>query len=141
MGKNKKSNFDGIVSFDMPIHIKNDNEDEISIYGLLFNKKERHDDDLWCWELNRYLCYLQGAERVQKNGGNLAPEVFYTPSGRMIKLGLELKNLICRLMNDKRMGYRVIEFIEPLEIRPDEADDIFIISDEFIGKCIQTQVL
>ena len=42
MGKNKKSNFDGIVSFDMPIHIKNDNEEDISIYGLLFNKKERH---------------------------------------------------------------------------------------------------
>lgn len=39
MGKNKKSNFDGIVSFDMPIHIKNDNEEDISIYGLLFNKK------------------------------------------------------------------------------------------------------
>ena len=29
MGKNKKSNFDGIVSFDMPIHIKNDKEEEI----------------------------------------------------------------------------------------------------------------
>lgn len=141
MGNSKKSNFDGIVSFDMPIHIKNDSEEEISIYGLLFNKKERHDDDLWCWELNRYLCYLQRAERVQKNGGNLAPEVFYTPSGRMIKLDIELKNLICRLMNVKRMGYRVIEFIEPLEIRPDESDDIFIISDEFISKCIQTQVL
>lgn len=56
MGKNKKSNFDGIVSFDMPVHIKNDNEEEISIYGLLFNKKERHDDDLWSWELNRYMC-------------------------------------------------------------------------------------
>ena len=40
MGKNKKSNFDGIVSFDMPIHIKNDNEEDISIYGLLFNKRE-----------------------------------------------------------------------------------------------------
>ena len=33
MGKNKKSNFDGIVSFDMPVHIKNDKEEEISIYG------------------------------------------------------------------------------------------------------------
>lgn len=43
-------------------------------------------------------------------------------------------------MNDKRMGYRIIEFIEPIEIRPDEADDIFIISDEFIGKCIQTMI-
>ena len=29
MGKNKKSNFDGIVSFDMPVHIKNDKEEEI----------------------------------------------------------------------------------------------------------------
>lgn len=141
MGKNKKSNFDGIVSFDMPVHIKNDNEEDISIYGLLFNKKERHDDDLWSWELNRYMCYLRGAEKIQKNGGGLAPEVFYTPSGRMIKLGLELKNLICRLMDDKRMGYRIIELIEPLEIRPDEADDIFIISDEFISKCIQTQII
>ncbi len=141
MGKNKKSNFDGIVSFDMPVHIKNDKEEEISIYGLLFNKKERHGDDLWTWELGRFLCYLQGAERVQNNGGGLAPEVFYTPSGRMIKLDIGLKNLICRLMIDKCIGYRIIEFIEPLEIRSDEADDIFIISDEFIGKCIQTQVL
>lgn len=141
MGKNKKSNFDRIVSFDMPVHIKNDNEEEISIYGLLFNKKERHEDDLWTWELGRFLCYLQGSEKIQKNGGGLAPEVFYTPSGRMIKLGLELKNLICRLMKDRKTGYRIIEFIEPLEIRPDEADDTFIISDEFIGKCIQTQVL
>ena len=74
MGKNKKSNFDGIVSFDMPVHIKNDKEEEISIYGLLFNKKERHGDDLWTWELGRFLCYLQGAERVQNNGGGLAPK-------------------------------------------------------------------
>ena len=44
-------------------------------------------------------------------------------------------------MNYKRMGYRVIEFIEPLEIRPDEADDIFIISADFISKCIQSQVI
>lgn len=141
MGKNKKSNFDGIVSFDMPVHIKNDNEEDISIYGLLFNKKERHDDDLWSWELNRYMCYLQGAERVQNNGGGLAPEVFYTPSGRMIKLDIELKNLICRLMNDKRMGYRIIEFIKPLVIGENEADDIFIISADFISKCIQSQVI
>ena len=47
MGKNKKSNFDGIVSFDMPVHIKNDKEEEISIYGLLFNKKERHGEALY----------------------------------------------------------------------------------------------
>ena len=44
-------------------------------------------------------------------------------------------------MNDKRMGYRIIEFIEPLEIRPVEADDIFIIADKFISKCIQTQII
>lgn len=109
MGKNKKSNFDGIVSFDMPIHIKNDNEEDISIYGLLFNKKERHGDDLWIWELGRFLCYLQGAERVQNNGGGLAPEVFYTPSGRMIKLDIGLKNLICRLMIDSTCTYRMIQ--------------------------------
>ena len=33
MGKNKKSYFDVIVSFDMTIFIKNDNEEVISIYG------------------------------------------------------------------------------------------------------------
>ena len=41
--------FDGIVFFDMPISIKNDNGETHNIYGLLFDKKTKNADDLWQW--------------------------------------------------------------------------------------------
>lgn len=141
MGKKKKSTFDGIVSFNIPVHIQNDKGDVISIYGLLFNKDEFHHEDLSFWALNRFLCYIMAAEKVQNNGGGLAPEIFYSPSGRMIKLGTAHKNLIYRLMREELMGYRIVEFVEPLLIGEDEADDIFIISNEFICQCLQSKVI
>ena len=39
MGKNKKSNFDGIVSFDMPIHIKMTTKKIYQFMGCYSTKK------------------------------------------------------------------------------------------------------
>lgn len=40
MGKNKKSNFDGIVSFDMPIHIKMTTKKIYQFMGCYSTKRE-----------------------------------------------------------------------------------------------------
>ena len=134
MDKMKRSKYDAIVCFYLPIHIKNDEGDTIPIYGILYDKDARHKDDLWTWQLNRYICFLQGCERVQINGGKLAPEVWYTYSGRMIELTNQHKNFIYRIMKKDMMDYRITEFVSPIEYKPEEIDDIFIISEELMKR-------
>ncbi|MDE7459851.1 MAG: hypothetical protein K2M85_02055 [Paramuribaculum sp.] len=106
----------------------------VSIYGLLYDKDTKHKDDLWIWELNRYICYLMGCEKAQSNGCKLAPELFITEDGNMIALNVELKNLIYRIMKEKMTGYRIIETIEAFEPCPDEVQDIFVISQQLISR-------
>ena len=126
----KDKGYDALVILDMPIHITNDAGEVVSIYGLLYDKDTKHKDDLWTWELNRYICYLMGCEKAQSNGCRLAPELFITEDGNMIALNVELKNLIYRIMKERMTGYRIIETIEPLELHHDEVQDIFVIYQE-----------
>lgn len=130
----KDKEYDALVILDVPIHITNDAGEVVSIYGLLYDKETKHKDDLWTWELNRYICYLMGCEKAQSNGCRLAPGLFITENGNMIALNVELKNLIYRIMKDKMTGYRIIETIEAFEPCPDEAQDIFVISQQLISR-------
>ena len=128
----KNKQYDAMVVFDFPIHIADDDGDVFSIYGLLYNKKKKHNDDLWTWVLNRYICYLQGCERVQSNGCKLAPELLITNGGHTIPLNVRLKNTIYRIIKKDMIEYRIIEPIEPIEIHADEVDDNLIISQELL---------
>lgn len=130
----KDKEYDALVVFNMPIHITNDAEEVVSIYGLLYDKETKHKDDLWTWELNRYICYLMGCAKAQSNGCRLAPGLFITENGNIIALNVELKNLIYRIMKDKMTGYRIIETIEAFEPCPDEVQDIFVISQQLISR-------
>lgn len=62
MAKNEE-HYDAIVSFDEPIMIQDDNGELHTIYGILYNQKRRHHDDLFLWEVNRYITYLMGCSR------------------------------------------------------------------------------
>ena len=130
----KNKEYDGIVIFYTPIQIVDDGGDVISIYGLLYNKQEKHNEDLWRWKLNRYVCYLQGCERVQCNGGKLAPELVITSGGNMISLNVRLKNLIYRIMKKEIIRYRIIETVEPIVIQSNEVEDNLVISQQLLGR-------
>ena len=130
-----EASYDGLVIFDSAIKILDDEQKPIFIYGLLFSKEQKHHDDLWQWELNRFLAYLMGCEKVQENKGKLAPEMWVLSNGNSINLKLEQKNLIYRLMKEQLMGYRIKEFIEPFaDIKEGETEREFVISESFIER-------
>ena len=130
-----KENYDGVAIFDKPIRILDDENNPIPIYGLMFSKGRKHADDLWQWELNRYLAYLMACEVVQKQNGKLAPEMLLLGSGHSINLKVETKNVIYRLMKDDLIGFRIKEYIEPfMDIREGETEGDFVISESFIER-------
>lgn len=129
-----KKQYDAMVVFDTPVQIVDDGGDVIFIYGLLYNQAERHKDDLWTWELNRYICYLQGCERAQSNGCKLAPELLITNDDNMIALKVIFKNLIYRIMKKHMIRYRIVEPTEPIKIHSGEIDDNLIISQQLINR-------
>lgn len=132
MGKTKNNKYDGVIWLDTPIRITPDKGETRSIYGILYNKKKSHKDDLFIWGINRYLTYLVGCERMIDRGGNVSPEMYIMPSGRMIILTLELKNFIYRILKDKIPGYKLLEYAEPLTYTSDEVDRCFVISQSFL---------
>ena len=123
--------YDGFVAFQEPVLITNDANETIPIYGLLYNRERRHRDDLWTWELNRYLAYLQGCENVQKNGGKLVPEQWITSDDNIIPLDVSNKNFIYKTMKHRLIEYKISEYIVPFEIEDGDVDDVFVISQEF----------
>lgn len=123
--------YDGFVGFQEPVLITNDANETIPIYGLLYNRNRRHRDDLWTWELNRYLAYLQGCESVQKNKGKLVPEQWITSNDNIISLDVNNKNFIYRIMKHRLIEYKISENIVPFEIEKGDVDDVFVISQEF----------
>ncbi len=126
--------YDGAVVLQTPVQIRDDHNEVITIYGILYNKEKMHKDDLWGWGINRYICYLQSCERAQENGCRLAPKMIITASDNMIALNYRLKSLIHRIMKEDMSSYRLIEVIEPFVIYPDEVEGTFIISKEFIDR-------
>ena len=133
--------YDGYVGFDVPILISNDENETIPIYGLLYNRERRHRDDLWTWELNRYICYLQGCENVQKNGGKLVPEQWITCEGNIIALDVNSKNFVYQTMRHRMIGYRIFEDVLPYEFGDEDVDDIFVLSPDFLIKNGLTPVI
>ena len=130
MRKIIQPSFDGIVVFDMPISIINDNGETHNIYGLLFDKKTKNADDLWQWQINRYICYLQAASEIQMKGGEISPEMWILPNGNKIYLNNDHKNLIYRCVKDRLINYRIVEYETSLNIQPGESEDAFLISRE-----------
>ena len=127
--------YDGVVIYDNPMKILDDEGNPIRIYGILYNKEEKHRDDLWQWQLNRFYTYLLACERVQEQNGKLAPEMWILENGHTIKLSVENKNLIYRLMKDNIPAYRIKEFVEPFnDITEGETDGEFVISVSFMER-------
>lgn len=111
-----------------PTRIKNDLGEEIEIYGILYNRIIKHDDDLFIYEVNRYVSYLRGCEKIQSKGAELYPTAWVLPNANKVSLKLTTKELIYKLMRNKRLGYRIVEREAPLELREDEVDGCFLIS-------------
>ena len=133
MAKNEE-HYDAIVSFDEPIMIQDDNGELHTIYGILYNQKRRHHDDLFLWEVNRYITYLMGCSRAVKNGGSIAPELWIAKSGEMIILDNAAKDYIYTIMKDEMIGYRLLEFDKPLDILPDEVEDEWVIAPSILDQ-------
>lgn len=125
---NNKERYDAIVSFDEPIMIQDDNGELHTIYGILYNQKRRHHDDLFLWEVNRYITYLMGCSRAVKNGGSIAPELWVAKSGEMIILDNAAKDYIYQTIKDDMIGYRLLEYDKPIDILPDEVEGELVIA-------------
>ena len=55
---NNEKRYDAVVKFNIPILIQDDNGELHTIYGILYNQQRKHRDDLFLWEVNRYITYL-----------------------------------------------------------------------------------
>ena len=134
MDKGNKLLYDGVVLFDTPIKIINDRKETIQIYGLLYERKMRERNDLFVWSVQRYITYLMGTELLLNKGGESAPEIWKMPSGNIIQLTNAVKNFIYKLQRNLLLKYRLVEFNQPLDIKDDEHDDLFLISQDPLTK-------
>ena len=130
MDKGNNLLYDGVVLFDTPIKIINDRKETIQIFGLLYERKMRERNDLFVWSVQRYITYLMGTELLLNKGGESAPEIWKMPSGNIIQLTNAVKNFIYKLQRNLLLKYRLVEFNQPLDIKDEEHDDLFLISNE-----------
>ena len=66
---------DSFIYFDsIPVTIRNDKGKEITIYGMTYNRHQSHEEDLWVYLVNYYICYLRACEKVQSKEGSLSPD-------------------------------------------------------------------
>ena len=128
MDEKKSTAYDAVVVLDTPIRIQNDRKETIQICGLLYERKMRERNDLFVWSVQRYITYLMGCQQVQEKGGKLSPEIWMLPNEHIITLGNPVKNFIYKFLKPQLIKYRLVEFNQPLDIKDDEHDDLFLIS-------------
>ena len=130
MDEKKNAAYDAVVVLDTPIKIQNDRKETIQIYGLLYERKMRERNDLFVWSVQRYITYLMGCQQVQEKGGKLSPEIWMLPNEHIITLGNPVKNFIYKFLKPQLIKYRLVEFEKELDVKEDEHDDLFLISNE-----------
>ena len=135
MDEKKNVTYDAVVVLDTPIKIQNDRKETIKIFGLLYERKMRERNDLFVWSVQRYIAYLMGTELLLNKGGESAPEIWKMPSGKIIPLTTAVKNFIYKFQKNLLMKYRLAEFSKALDIKDDEHDDLFLISEKPLTRC------
>ena len=135
MDEKKSAAYDAVVVLDTPIKIQNDRKEEIPIYGLLYERKMRERNDLFVWSVQRYITYLMGCQQVQEKGGKLSPEIWMLPNEHIITLGNPVKNFIYKFLKPQLIKYRLVEFEKELDVKDDEHDDLFLISEKPLTRC------
>ena len=135
MDEKKNAVYDAVVVLDTPIKIQNDRKETISIFGLLYERKMRERNDLFVWSVQRYITYLMGTELLLNKGGESTPEIWKMPSGNILQLTNAVKNFIYKLQRNLLLKYRLVEFNQPLDIKDEEHDDLFLISQDPLTRC------
>ena len=130
MDEKKSAVYDAVVVLDTPIKIQNDRKETISIFGLLYERDMRKRNDLFVWSVQRYITYLMGCQQVQEKGGKLSPEIWMLPNEHIITLGNPVKNFIYKFLKPQLIKYRLVEFDQSMEVKDEEHDDLFLISNE-----------
>ena len=130
MDEKKSAVYDAVVVLDTPIKIQNDRKETIQIYGLLYERKMRERNDLFVWSVQRYITYLMGCQQVQEKGGKLSPEIWMLPNEHIITLGNPVKNFIYKFLKPQMIKYRLVEFEKALDVKDEEHDDLFLISEK-----------
>ena len=128
MDEKKSTAYDAVVVLNTPIKIQNDRKETIQIYGLLYERKMRERNDLFVWSVQRYITYLMGCQQVQEKGGKLSPEIWMLPNEHIITLGNPVKNFIYKFLKPQLIKYRLVEFNQPIDVKDEEHDDLFLIS-------------
>ena len=135
MDEKKSTAYDAVVVLDAPIKIQNDRKETIQIYGLLYERDMRERNDLFVWSVQRYITYLMGCQQVQDKGGKLSPEIWMLPNEHIITLGNPVKNFIYKFLKPQLINYRLVEFEKALDVKDEEHDDLFLISEDPLTRC------
>lgn len=120
---------DSIILFDsIPITIINDRKEPIEIWGITYSRGIRHHKGTFIHDIEYYLSYLRGCEIIQTKGGDVSKNQWTLSTGDHINLTQSRKELIHRLLKDKILWYRLVEYPLSLDIREGEVDGNFLIS-------------
>ena len=135
MDEKKNTAYDAVVILETPIRIVNDRKETIQIFGLLYERDIRKRNDLFVWSVQRYITYLMGCQQVQEKGGKLSPEVWMLPNEHIITLGTPVKNFIYKFLKPQLIKYRLVELSQPIDVKDEEHDDLFLISADPLTRC------
>lgn len=130
--KHSKNKYDGMVVFETPILITDQTDEKHFIYGLLYNKDEMHKNDLWTWEINRFIAYLLGCQRMTENGGELTTDAWLSSCGKIIPLTPAAKNFIYKLEKKELPRYTIDE-TSPIELSDGNHEGEFLLTNPYVN--------
>lgn len=127
-----KNKYDGMVIFETPILIIDHTYEKHYIYGLLYKKEVMHKNDLWTWEINRYLAYLLGCQKHTEKGGELTSDTWFTSKGKIIPLSPEAKNFIYKLEKTELPKYTIDE-VTPIKLSDGDYEGDFLLINPYLN--------
>ena len=126
----KRKSYNSFIVFEKPVTIGEIDGEEIKVYGLLYDRyeKETKRNDLFIYNLNSFVAYLCAAEIVYRQGLQMFPDKIITSTGKIIKTDSPaVKNYIYKVLEDRMVGYRIVECSTNILYKDDEVEDSFII--------------
>lgn len=117
--------YNAVIEFGYPIDIRDDVGNVCLIYGLLYNTENR--DDMFIWEVSRYIAYLQAMVRLQANGTIISPDTLTLSNGNITYISNTTKNFFYRFMKPYLMRFKIHEFKNVIELYPNEHEADFLV--------------
>ena len=128
MEEENKNTYDSLIIFNEPISLFDDLGNIKTIYGLTYCKESKHEDDLFNWQIRRFISFLLAASDFQNSGGRLEPDCWIKNGGEIVPLTQEFKNKLYNEYRERIEPYTIVEYKAPFETSEQMVEDGFLIA-------------